>query len=287
MKTLFVLLLYFLFIGLLTAQTDRNGNPVFNSVTTGEEALEEFTLIANYYTLNNNIENKNSSVFISSQPTLDQIGTAALDLPSDFFILTKGSRMINMLMIVNKPKRSFLLVHPNSPEPIQYKCKLKGDISENRAKEIIKENFDSSARIENGRLYFNGNKYKIISNEEIRKAVVDLIKREKLTNLTASDAKLLSQEEIKEVVLRESKEGGTLDFFTEIKGKEYDGVQVKPGVFTSKVSVALYKWGRANFDLGVNTVEDAYALYAELKSRNINEMEKAFIKMGFDKEWEK
>jgi hypothetical protein len=34
-------------------------------------------------------------------------------------------------------------------------------------------------------------------------------------------------------------------------------------VFTTKQSVALYKWGRACFDIGVNTVEDAYGIFAE------------------------
>jgi len=40
------------------SQTDKNGNPVFNSVTTKEESVKDFQLISNYYTLKTNIENK-------------------------------------------------------------------------------------------------------------------------------------------------------------------------------------------------------------------------------------
>lgn len=268
------------------AQTDRNGNPIFNSVTIEEESFADFNLSSNYYTLRNNIEDKNSSVFIAKNPSPSQIEDAAMNLPSDFFIITKGPYMVNIIMMINKPKRSFLVVEPQSGRQTKYKCKLKGNISENRAKEIVEE-FDSSARIAAGYLHFNQHKLKIIPNTETKAAILNLIKRKDLVNSAGSGIQFRSQAEIKEIVLTESKPGGQLDFFTEIKGREYDGVQVKPGLFTTLNSIALYKWGQANFDLGVNTVEDAYAIFSEFKAREISELEKAYIKMGFEKEWEK
>ena len=60
------------------------------------------------------------------------------------------------------------------------------------------------------------------------------------------------------MVLTESKAGGKLDFFSEIKGHEYDGIQVKPGVFSTKIGIALYKWGRA--------FEDALSNWSKLKA---------------------
>ena len=116
---------------------------------------------------------------------------------------------------------------------------------------------------------------------------MNLIGKKNLVNLTGNDIQLRSQAEIKEMVLAKSKPGGQLDFFTDIKGREHDGVQVKPGVFATLNSIALYKWGRANFDLGVNTVEDAYAIFSEFKAREIGEREKGYIKMGFEKDWDK
>lgn len=86
-------------IGQTFAQTDKNGNPVFNSVSTGEKSIDNFVLISNYYTLKNNIENTQSSVFISEKPTLDQIEKASINLASDFFIMTKESKMVVMVML--------------------------------------------------------------------------------------------------------------------------------------------------------------------------------------------
>ena len=53
------------------SQTDNNGNPVFNSISLSEDTIKDFSLLVNYYTLKNNIENKNSSpVFLTGSPKL-------------------------------------------------------------------------------------------------------------------------------------------------------------------------------------------------------------------------
>lgn len=289
MKKITIIILSFLTLSLgqTFGQTDKNGNPVFNSVSTTEKSLDEFLLISNYYTLKNNIENKQSSVFVSENPTLDQVEKSAINLPSDFFILTKESKMVVMVMLQNDPKRQFMTIEMRTKQQSTFTCNLIGDITENRANEIIKEKYDTTATIENGKLKFNGKEFIIISNQEIEEAVSALIKKEKLNKKKPSDIMLPSKKEIKIFILAETKQGGKLDFFTEIKGKEYDGVQIKQGVFTTKQSIALYKWGRACFDIGVNTVEDAYDIFAEHQGKPVNERDKEYIKAGFYKEWEK
>ena len=279
MKKITTIILTFLTLGLgqTIAQTDKNGNPVFNSVSTTEKSLDDFLLIANYYTLKNNIENKQSSVFVSENPTLNQVEKAAINLPSDFFILTKESKMIVMVMLQNDPKRQFMTIEMRTNQQSTFNCNLVGDITENRAKEIIKEKYDTAATIENGKLKFNGKEFRIISTQEIEEAVSALIKKEKLKKKKPSDIPLPSKNEIKSFILAESKQGGKLDFFTEIKGKEYDGVQVKQGLFTTKQSVALYKWGRACFDIGVNTVDDAYDIFAQHQGKPLNTRDKEYI----------
>jgi hypothetical protein len=94
-------------------------------------------------------------------------------------------------------------------------------------------------------------------------------------------------ETLKEKILRESKEGGKLDFFTEIKGHEFDGIEIKPRLFTTRIGIALYKWGKANYELGVGFVEEAHDIWKEFKGRPINEREREYIKMGFNREFEK
>jgi len=267
------------------SQVDKNGNPVFNSVSTDEETLGDVHLFSNYYTLKNNIENKSSSVFIAENPTLDQVEQAATGLPSDFFVIRKDGAILNLIML--RTLKEYFVVNMATRKEEQFPSKLEGDITENRAREIIEQHYDPKAKIKGDRLFFNDKKLKIISSADIRKDVLALIEQQQLVKGPTSDIKLLSKDEIRKIVLEESKEGGKLDFFTEIKGHEYDGVQVKPGVFSTKLSVALYKWGRANFELGVNTVAEALQLWEEYKGRPANQREDAYIKMGFNKELEK
>ena len=192
-----------------------------------------------------------------------------------------------MVMLQNDPERQFLVIEMKNNKQSYFPVKLEGAITENRAKEMIKEKYDPAASIENGQLKFNGKEFKIISTQEIEDRVLALIKKEKLDKKKPSDLILPSKNEIKTFIISETKKGGKLDFFTEIKGKENDGVQIKPGVFTTKKSVALYKWGRACFEIGVNTVEDAYEIFADYIEKSVSERDQEYIKMGFYKEWEK
>ena len=192
-----------------------------------------------------------------------------------------------MVLFKNHPKKEFMTIVMATNKQSTFPCQLSGDITENRANEIVKEKYDANAIIDNGKLKFNGKELKIITSQEIEEAVLTLIKSEKLDRKKPSDITLHSKKTIRAYVLTETREGGKLDFFTEIKGKEFDGVQIKPGVFSTKQSVALYKWGRACFDLGVNTVEDCYEIYSEFKQKELNQRDKEYIKMGFYKQWEK
>ncbi|MCA8830625.1 hypothetical protein [Hymenobacter pini] len=82
-------------------------------------------------------------------------------------------------------------------------------------------------------------------------------------------------------ILAETKPGGKLDFFTPIKGHEYDGVQIKPGVYSTLGHAAFYKWGKAVRGLGITDLEEAYAIFAEFKGQPISSRDKEYIKSGF------
>jgi len=90
--------------------------------------------------------------------------------------------------------------------------------------------------------------------------------------------------ELRKQLLAETKKGGKLDFFTPIKGKEYEGVQIKPGLISTNLGIALYKWGRAIADSGVNIVDDAISIFTEFKGRPLNPIETGYISKGFFKE---
>ena len=285
MKKILTLILLFITIQGI-CQTDQNGNPVFNSITTSEDSINDYQLLSNYYTLKNNIDNKHTAVYITDKPTLNDVENAAINLPSDFFVVMKKQSMLNMVLIVNQPTRAYIIVNPATGKQEQIACSIDGDITENRANEMIKEAYDAKAKIEGSTLYFNNKKLAIISNAVIKKNILELIEKQNLSIGEPSNVKMLSKEELRKIVLTESKEGGQLDFFTEIKGHEYDGVQIKPGLFTTKLGIALYQWGRANFELGVNTVEDTLQFWTEYKGRQANEREKEYITEGFNKKLE-
>ncbi|MBJ6120152.1 hypothetical protein JAO76_18245 [Pontibacter sp. BT310] len=97
----------------------------------------------------------------------------------------------------------------------------------------------------------------------------------------------LSQSDIRAFILKETEEGGKFDFFTPIKGHEYDGIQIKPGIYDTKIGLAIYKWGKVNYDSGVKSLDEVYAIYSEYKKRPVNDIEKTYLKMGFGRELEK
>lgn len=286
MNKIFPLLMILLSLNLFS-QTDKNENPVFNSVTLSEEKITDYQLNTNYYTIDNNINNKNSSVFINQNPTLEQIETFATKLPSDFFLIIKDNSPINMIMIVENPEKKFFVINPANGINKTFDCSIKGDITENRAKEIIEKKYDLKAKINGNKLFFNNKELTIISSNEIKNEITKLITDEKLNEGKAGDLKIADKALLRKIVIDESKVGGKLDFFTEIKGHEMDGIQVKKGLFSTKQGVALYKWGRANFEIGVNTAADVLEIWEEIKGRKANQREIDYIKMGFNKELEK
>lgn len=269
------------------SQTDKNGNPVFNSKTISEEKINDYQLNTNYYTIDNNINSKTSSVFVNENPTLDEIEKFATKLPSDFFLVVKDNSPINMIMILDNPERKYFVVNPTNGKNEVFDCNIKGDITENRAKEIIDKKFDSNAKIVNNKLFFNKKEFTIISNDEIKTGIKKLISENKLNEGKSSDLKIVDKGLLKKSIINETKAGGKLDYFTEIKDHEMDGIQVKQGLFSTKQNIALYKWGRANYELGVNTFEDAVEIWGEIKNRKPNQREIDYIKMGFNKELEK
>lgn len=78
---------------------DKNGNPIFNSITIDEKEYDGYGISANYYTLINNIENPNSSVFVSEKPNSEQIFDFATNKPSYFWILHQNREVIKSIVL--------------------------------------------------------------------------------------------------------------------------------------------------------------------------------------------
>lgn len=91
---------------------------------------------------------------------------------------------------------------------------------------------------------------------------------------------------IKSEVIKETQTNGKLDFFTPIQGKENNGYQVKPGIYASYREMALYNWAKSVKDLGIEDLEELYKLYSEARKKEVTNMEKEILKIGFNKELE-
>lgn len=91
---------------------------------------------------------------------------------------------------------------------------------------------------------------------------------------------------LKEYILTETGEGGQLDFFSPIKGNEFQPVKLKDGRISTVGAMMLYKWGMKVHDLGVKKVQDALDIFAEFKKRKLNVRETDYITMGFDRKLE-
>ncbi|KGO91596.1 hypothetical protein [Flavobacterium subsaxonicum] len=287
MKNLLVALIVLCSSASLFAQTDDNNNPIFNSVILGTDTVDGLTVMYNYYTLKNNIENKNSSVYIDDKPSLAETIDAAQTLPSDFFVIMRGQEVVSLLLFTASPKIEFMLMDIKTGASKNFSPALQGTLTQNRANELLTEKYAANTKIKGDKLTFNNAQFKIITTADIKKEAAAIIKNEKLKDATSTGIQVLSQMQIKENIIKESAKGGKLDFFTPIIGIENNGVQIKPGIFETNMGVALYKWGRAAFDAGVNTVDDALAIYAETKGRPVSKKETLYIKMGFEKTLEK
>ncbi|MDV6169572.1 hypothetical protein R1T16_14140 [Flavobacterium sp. DG1-102-2] len=177
----------FLLSAIATAQVDTpkkiHSEPV--SIDVVKNGVD---ISADYYTLKNNIEGKESSFFVSQKPTKEQIIKAAIQLRSDSFDITdtKSGMAINMMMFYSYPVKKIVVLAPTTGNTKDYSVNIAGDIVENRANEIIKEKYNPSATLVNGKLTFNGKTYAVISNKDIKKEITALIDKEKLADKRVS-----------------------------------------------------------------------------------------------------
>ena len=175
------------------SQTKETPKPQFFSVVTLDEVIGDYHLISNYYPLKGNIENKGSTIFVADTPTLDQIEAAAINNPSDFFLVSRNKVVLNKIMLINMPARNFFVASPQTGNMDEFECRLKGDLTENRANEIVFEKYDTTAKIEGDKLYFNHKEFDIIPREEIKRDVLTLIYTNQLSKALSPSLKKTSK----------------------------------------------------------------------------------------------
>ena len=194
MKILLTLLVVFKIT--IFSQVDEKGNPVFYSIPVSEDTLENCLLSSNYYTITNNINNPNSSVFVSENPTNEEIIEFVRTKPSYYFLIHKENIVTNMIMVLpriegKKTKYSYFIINPDKNQQIELPCPVSGDVTEIRSAELLKKYEKDSKELHIGAkslILFGNIAYSVQPFNTLKTEVIKLINEYKLysseTNLS-------------------------------------------------------------------------------------------------------
>lgn len=269
-----LIFLIFLTSSNLYSQLDKNGNPIFNSEKIENISFEGLEIVSSYYTIKDNIDNKQSSVFINENPNLDDYWSFSTQLPSYYFMMVDKGIVDGMLMLIPKNDDSFFynVVIPGKKVSFQIPSKLKGKITESRAKELsgIKK---TNATLQNGVLKFNNKDFPILKYDDVI-AEVKNIAKEKIINNHDEDSNI-------EAYIKTESKGGKLDFKSTVE--KYDGALINfNGIMYNKKDFAILLWGAAVKKTGITELGKAQALWQNINERNLTEPELKALQKGFE-----
>ena len=264
-------------------QTDRNGNPIFNSELISEEKLDGFELTSSYYNIKDNISNKQSSVYVSDNPTLNDYLKFSRDLPAYFFTIHKGENLIAGIVLLqrntgSKTTLSYNIVNPGNGKSMEVPCNVFGEICEKRVEELETLKVDTSATIltmPNGTLYvFNGIAYRIQPYDNLKAEVIEIAKQ----IVNGGNEK----EETKDPIEYIKKEtiGGELDYNKVLENNH--SLLVYDGIAYNKKDFAIFLWGKKVKMMGINSTKKATKLWEEINNRTLTEPEKKALIAGFE-----
>lgn len=262
---------------------DKHGNPVFNSVVISIDAIDNFELTSNYYTIDNNISNKESSVYVSDNPDLADYLKFTRDLPSYYFIVHQGQNVSFMIMLLQKNNGSkttlnYMVLNPSNNKSFDMPCSVFGEISEKRVQELQKLNIDSTANIltmPNGELFlFNGIAYRIQPYEELKAEVIEIAKH--LMN-PDSDDNMSREDYIKKETI-----GGKLDFMKVLDSEgKGNTLLVYNGISYNSKDYSILLWGQAVKRLGINSLKEAVTLWESIYKKKMTTPEKKALTNGY------
>lgn len=174
-------------------QLDSHGNPIFNSVVVDDSIIHpEKGISANYYTVSGNIANPSSSVFVSKNPTEEEIWDFVINKPSYFFVIHYKREACAIAGLWPK-NRDWLnggwewkIINPNIGTERIIESEIKGPIAEHRLREyrnvLAKED---KPYIEKGKsiLAPKGNRvYKIANYQDILAEIISISENNDLWN---------------------------------------------------------------------------------------------------------
>jgi hypothetical protein len=85
------------------------------------------------------------------------------------------------------------------------------------------------------------------------------------------------------VFIKESKNQGKLDYWSPIKGHEFESQKIERDLYVSKGNAAIIKWAYDLTASGLKDKTDIISLYEDLKKRKISKDELTYIDYGYNK----
>jgi hypothetical protein len=275
MKKQLLILIFSIFLtsSNLYSQFDKNGNPIFNSEKIDSFRVENVEIVSSYYTIKNNIDNKQSSVFINENPALDDYWNFSNDLPSYYFMIIDMGKVKGMLMLIPKDDSFFYnVVIPDKNENFQIPSKLKGKITENRAKELAGIKKIKAILIDDV-LKFNNKDFQVLKYNDVIEEVKNIVK-ERIIHHDDQNAAL-------EKYIKTESKGGKLDFKDSVE--KYEGAFINfDRMLYNKKDFAILMWAAAVKKVGIADLNNAQRLWQEINERNLTEPELKALRKGFE-----
>jgi hypothetical protein len=263
------------------AQTGSPDNSVFISQEISDVDYGSFSLNTSYYTIANNINNRQSSAFISDTPSPDEYLYFAQHQPSYYFLIHRNRSVMGMILFHQRAtaRRSsffYTIVNPANGHRREVPSQLQGELTQQRARELVASPLISTARFLGDTVFLlHETRYPVLALAAVQEEVVALARH------------LFEQEQgkindLKEYIRAETI-GGTLDFDAKLAQKAQQRFS-RHGVVYNKERFSVLLWGGAVRMLGLRSIENARALWEEIQQRPLTPLEWRALRSGFQEQ---
>ena len=264
------------------AQQQTYEQPVFVSIELSEIALclDGFSITTGYYTIDNNIDNRHSSAYISDHPTVDEYIYFARHQPSYYFLVHRQREVMKMIVlqqrvIENRSTFFYVVIDPASGQRTKVPSRLSGELTALRAQELTVGHTDSEGHLDQkaaATCFFNNASYPVVPLAAVHQEVISIAQQ--------IAGKNQSQEEELEQYIRAETNGGSLDFGVAL-AKEPQQYFAREGEVYDKAKFSVLLWGGAVRMLGLRSLEGAMMLWEEIQQRPLTPQEQKALQQGF------
>ncbi len=254
---------------------------MFISQEIDDVAYGSFSLNTSYYTIANNINNRQSSAFISDAPSPDEYLYFAQHQPSYHFLIHR-SRSVMVMILLNQRTTAqgssftYVIVNPANGYRRKVPSQLRGELTQQRAHELVTDRLVSTASLLNDTVFLlNETRYPVLALAAVQKEVVALAQQ----FLGQQQGKI---DDLKEYIRAETI-GGTLDFNAALSQEPQQRFS-RHGIVYNKARFSVLLWGGAVRMLGLRSIDNARALWEEIQQRPLTQAEWRALRSGFQEQ---